>query len=133
MLDERREHTRTGHELTHAERLHHVVIGASSEAIEAIALRSTRGEHENPEPLESFARADLAAQVEAVDVGQRAIEDDERCFFPRGDLDRALTELELDRLEARAPQMEAHQSPQVFVVFDDQDERWRTLVQSRRR
>ena len=63
-----------GHELAEAERLHDVVVGTQLEADDAVDLVAARGHHDDGDVV---AGPDLAAELEAVDVGEPEIEEDD--------------------------------------------------------
>src|SRR5437868_8038467 len=62
-------------ELARIERLRHVVVGADLEADDLVHVLIARGEHEH---RQITALADPLADLDAVDVGQHEVEDDER-------------------------------------------------------
>ena len=73
-----------GDELGHAERLHQVVVGAELEADDAVGLEAAGGEHDD---RHLRRRADGAADVAPVDVGQPQVEQDDVGLGPAHRLD----------------------------------------------
>ncbi len=61
-------------QLPERERLHEVVVGAEVEAADRVLLRVARGEHEDRRAV--AARAQAAADLEAVEVRHQDVEDD---------------------------------------------------------
>src|SRR5438477_34413 len=60
-------------ELTRAERLRHVIVGAELEAEDAVDLAVARGQHDD---RDLAGRAQTAADLEAVHSGEHHVEDD---------------------------------------------------------
>ena len=61
-------------ELAHRERLGDVVVGADLEPGDLVGLAALRGQHDD---RHLAARAQLAADLDAVELGQHQVEDDE--------------------------------------------------------
>ena len=66
-----------GEKLLHRERLRDVVVRAQLEAEQLVALLDARREHEDRNPARLLVLLQLAADREAVHVGQVQVEDDE--------------------------------------------------------
>ena len=109
-------------ELGDAERLGDVVVGAGLEADDLVELGVLRREHQDVRVAE---RAHAAADLDAVDVGQADVEDDQvERRLQRGGLDGGLPVGGLVDVEALLDQQGADEHPVLGCVVDDEGARW---------
>ena len=73
-LDPPEQRVDPGHELTGAERLGEVVVGAHGQADDEVGLRIPGGQHQDGDGPVAL---DLPAHLEAVEAGEHEVEDDE--------------------------------------------------------
>ena len=108
-----------GHELPHAERLRHVVVGAGIEASNLVGLLAPRREHDDGH--EGVEAAELLAHLVAVHVRQHEVQEDHvgalgtgltQAFLAGGRRDHAIP---LEGQRVLQPQHD------VGLVFDDED------------
>ncbi|MCY1532539.1 hypothetical protein D9M68_678210 [compost metagenome] len=113
------------HEFARLEGLGQVVVGAEFEADHAVHHLAARGEHHDGDV--AFL-ADLAAQLEAVHLGQHDVEDG-RVVVPRAQLGDAFARA-LGAVErvAEACEVGGQRRGEVFVVVDQQDARHGGIV-----
>ena len=111
-----RAHTRE--QLLGVERLRDVVVGAGVEGPDLLRLLMVRGEDDDRHRGE---RADAAQHLEAVDIGESEVEDDEVGRAARSDDDRFLAGGDVEHLEVAAAHHRAQRAPQRGIVFDEQD------------
>ena len=72
-------------ELARVERLRHVVVGADLEADDLVDVLVARGQHQHRQVA---GLPDALADLDAVDVGQHQVEDDERRLLRLDELQR---------------------------------------------
>ena len=109
-----------GDHLGAAERLDHVIVGAELEADDPVGLRPARGEHQDRDVA---AAAQRAADVAAVAVGQREVEQDDVGLDLVRQLERAGRRGGHERLEALARQRLRERPRDARLVLDEQHAR----------
>jgi hypothetical protein len=109
-------HTR--HQLAHAERLGHVVVGPEPEPDENVGFRIPRGEHQDRDgPIVLDPPADL----EPVEYGEHHVQDHEVGLDPLAEVDpRRPVGGDLDR-EPFLAEARGDSSGDGLFVFDDRD------------
>jgi hypothetical protein len=103
-------------ELARRERLRDVVVGAELEPDDAVGLLVARRQHQD---RDARAAADAAGRLEAVDVRQPEIEDDDPRAPPVDGLEPAFAALFADDLEPGTLEVCADERADRVVVFDD--------------
>ena len=107
-----------GDELARAERLGEVVVGPDREADQFVDLLGLRGQHDDVGVAE---RADLAADLDAVDPRQHQVEDDDIWMLGPSHLERHGPVACGQDLPALAGQIAAHEFHHRWLVIDDED------------
>ena len=104
-------------ELGHAEGLRHEVVGAAVERLDLAALVAVGGEHHDGDIREL---ADAAADLEAVDVGQAKVEDDEVRSAQRDLVDGLCSRVGGEDLVAAGGQADPERLEERRIVVDDE-------------
>ena len=106
-----------GEKLAWIERLGQIVVGADLKADDPIRFLAARGQHQD---WRLRARPDIAADFEAIEIGQHHVENDgvERRAVERGQT-FAAGETELDSKTGRA-QIVGHHGGQPRIVVNDE-------------
>ena len=106
-----------GHHLAGAEGLGHVVVGAQLEAGDAVRLLGAGGQHDDRHVA---VAAEGPGNVQAVELGEGEVEDDQVGVAAAGDLQGLLPVTGGEDLETGALQVVAHQPHDVGLVVDDE-------------
>ena len=107
-----------GDQRARVERLRDVVVGAELEADDRVDVVVPRGEHEDGRVA---APPDLPADLEAVDLRQHQVEDDEVGLVPAVELEARLAVAGGDDRPALLLEVEPEEVDDVPLVVDDQD------------
>jgi len=105
-------------ELPGIERLRHVVVGADLEPDDLVDVLVARGQHQD---RDVGALAQAPADLDAVDVGQHQVEDDQRRLLRLGCGQCVRAVLGRAHLEARVLEVERHEGSDRLLVLDDED------------
>jgi len=110
-----------GDELSRAERLGNVIVGAHFEADDAVGFVAARGEHQDGQAIQRFVLADFAADVQAGHFREHEIEQEKigRRFF-QGREAAGAVEGGVD-LKTLVGEVVADEFDNVAIVFNDED------------
>ena len=122
MLRSPQHRTDTRDELSEAERLGHVIIGAGLETTDLVDLLIACGEHDDGRS--DAARAHVAADVEAVLAGQHHVEHDQLGRRPKNRCDAGRPVGGEFDLEAFEQQLVVQREADARFVRDHQNPRW---------
>ena len=105
-------------ELLDAEGLGHVVVRPQVERGDLVAVAAAGRDHDHPDRR---AFADLAAELEAVDLGEHEVEENDVRAFGLQQLQGAHAVGGDDRLESAHGEVRAHEIDDVGIVLDEED------------
>ena len=109
------------HQLGILERLGDVVVRAEVEALDLVLLIVLAGEHDDVAVAQLGIGLELLAEIDAIHVGQAAIEDRQVPGDLRQLLPRLLAHPEFDALVPAAPEQQPHEPANSRIVIDDRN------------